>query len=443
MKFPAQGLKLRDAVGVWASTPANLQPLLAPYLRPTLPDGRYLHWDEFRRRPVPDGITHEQAWAAVKIARNTKVRVPGFVDQHGSAFAFVRVDAIDRALYEFEQAHLLPEFQSYIADPKLKQDANLGSWLKALMQAEALSSSLFEGARLSTREQGMEMLRSQRAPVNKGERMVMNNYRAMQHIVAVKDEPLTVDTLLELHRILGEGALDTARDDGAGRFRRADEHVVVSNMEGETWFTPPPASEVASRIEAMLAFANSAENAPGDFVHPLVAAITLHFWLAWIHPFVDGNGRLARALFYWRLLHAGYDIAEYISISSPLLDAPTEYYRAFAHTETDEGDLTYFILHQLGVLKKATESLRRELKERVANAEQLRATHKEYATLNARQVALHQQLAMAPNSYTTFAEHQATAGISLLTARSDLRGLVERGMLKQHRVGHEYRFVLV
>jgi Fic family protein len=60
--------------------------------------------------------------------------------------------------------------------------------------------------------------------------------------------------------------------------------------------TPPPAAELPARLEAMCDFANS--KTPDTFIHPVVRGIFLHFWLAYDHPFVDGNGRTARALFY-------------------------------------------------------------------------------------------------------------------------------------------------
>ena len=65
------------------------------------------------------------------------------------------------------------------------------------------------------------------------------------------------------------------------------------------------------------------------------------------HPFADGNGRTARALFYWSMLRSGYWLAEFISISHILRKAPAQYGRAYLFTETDGGDTTYFLIHQL------------------------------------------------------------------------------------------------
>ena len=119
--------------------------------------------------------------------------------------------------------------------------------------------------------------------------------------------------------------------------------------------TGAASSAMAARMKAMCDFANG--ETPDFFIHPVIRAIMLHFWLAYDHPFVDGNGRTARALFYWSMLRARYTLFEFISISQILLRAPVRYAKAFLHTETDENDLTYFILHQTEVIEEAVQAL--------------------------------------------------------------------------------------
>jgi Fic family protein len=72
--------------------------------------------------------------------------------------------------------------------------------------------------------------------------------------------------------------------------------------------------DLPERMRALCAFANMRTGVDG-FVHPIVRAIILHFMLAYDHPYVDGNGRTARALFYWSALKDGYWLIEYVSIS--------------------------------------------------------------------------------------------------------------------------------
>ena len=79
--------------------------------------------------------------------------------------------------------------------------------------------------------------------------------------------------------------------------------------------------------------------------------------MGWIHPFVDGNGRTARALFYWSMAKSGYWLIEFTSISRVIKKAPAQYAKAYLYTESDDNDLTYFIEHQLNVICEAIKAL--------------------------------------------------------------------------------------
>lgn len=175
----------------------------------------------------------------------------------------------------------------------------------------------------------------------------------MQRIRALRDSPLPPDLVLEIHQRVTDDTLD--KPDASGRLRRDDEDVRVEDMEGIVYHVPPAAGELAKRLEAMGAFANG--QAPDFFVHPVIRAIVLHFWLAYDHPFVDGNGRTARALFYWCMLRQGYRLFEFISIPRFCSGLRSVTRVAFLHTETDGNDLTYFILHQAEVIREAVQAL--------------------------------------------------------------------------------------
>ena len=104
----------------------------------------------------------------------------------------------------------------------------------------------------------------------------------------------------------------------------------------------------------------------------MVRAIVAHFMLAYDHPFVDGNGRTARLLFYWSMLSQDYWLAEFLPISRLLAKAPAQYARSFLHSEQDDGDLTYFVLYQLGIIQRAITDLHEYLDRKVAEMRRLR-----------------------------------------------------------------------
>jgi Fic family protein len=427
VRFPAAPPDFRP------SSLADVDAIL-PHLAPTLPDGRYLHWDDLRRRPPPAGLNAEQWWGAQKMARGgARVLIPGFLDSEGRPFSFCRLDAIDRATHQLDRRDAVREMVEAIGDPSVRAEYRIDQLME-----EAISSSVLEGAQLTTRARAKAMIRDGRRPSGKGERMVVNNYLAMHRLIDVAHRELSLDDLLEIHAILGAGALDAPSSEG--RLRTAADHVRVEDaVTGETWFVPPPASELKKRLAAMLAFANRETDRP--FLHPLLRAMVLHFWMAFLHPFVDGNGRMARALFYWQMLRSKYDFAQYLSISGPIERSRKAYYRAFVLTETDDGDLTYFLLHQLRVLERATDDLIRHLTRRANQLESLSRALSEAQALNHRQQAVLAHLVRQAGATVTVRGHASSHDVTYLTARKDLQDMEEQGLLRRLRVGKTDRYL--
>ncbi|HET6333885.1 MAG TPA: Fic family protein [Polyangiales bacterium] len=404
-------------------------PEITPHISTTLPDGRYLHWDEFRRRPPPGGLTSEQWWGAQKLGRfGARVEIPSFVDVRGKPFWYCRLDAIDRATHTLDRRDAVREMIEAVGDMSVRTQYRVDQWIE-----EAISSSLIEGAKLTTRAEARDMVRSGRTPTTHGERMVANNYAAMNRLLELTDQPLQFDDLLEIHSILGAGALDAPNAEGRLR-TAADDVRVEDTVTGETWFVPPAADELRSRLDALLAFANQSLDAQ-PFVHPLLRAIILHFWLAYLHPFIDGNGRMARALFYRQMLRSGYDFAQYLSISGPIDRSKRAYYRSFVYTETDEGDLTYFLLNQLQVLSAATTELVEHLRERSQRLLAVANALPSSDALNHRQRSVLSDLVRQRLPDATVSGHASSHGVTYLTARKDLQDMVASKLLKRVRIG--------
>lgn len=393
---------------------------------------RYLHWNDLRRRPVPKGFTHQEWWMGLKLTRAGQLRPMGLNDKGGRPFRFGQPDSLTELLHHIDRglgAVLgLPE----AIDHPAVRDRYV---INTLVQ-EAITSSQLEGA-ATTRAVAKEMLRTGREPRDKSERMILNNYLTMQRIRDLRSRELTPDLVFELHRRVTADTLD--KPDGAGRFRRDDENVRVEDeQEGTVYHVPPLAAELPGRLQAMCDFGNA--RAPDYFIHPVVRAIILHFWLAYDHPFVDGNGRTARALFYWAMLRRDYDLFEFVSISDILLRAPVRYAEAFLHTETDENDLTYFILHQAQVIREAVEALHRYLQQKKTELRAAGECLHGVEGLNHRQQALLAHALREPQTRYLIGAHQRSHGVTHQTARDDLFGLVDRGLMVVNREGRRYIF---
>jgi Fic family protein len=236
-------------------------------------------------------------------------------------------------------------------------------------------------------------------------------------------------------RIVTNGTLDTPS--AAGRFQLPGERrVVVASHNGVTLHVPPPAEDLPERIQRLCDFANG-ESDGSAYVPPVIRAIALHFLLAYEHPFEDGNGRTARALFYWSMLNQGYWLTEFVSISRILRKTPTRYAHSFLHTEQDENDLTYFVIYQLDVLGRAITDLHTYLDRTVAETRHVQAVLAGTAQggLNSRQIALITHAAKHPAVEYTVASHASGHRVALQTARTDLQELEHQGLLDKVRRG--------
>jgi Fic family protein len=246
--------------------------------------------------------------------------------------------------------------------------------------------------------------------------------------------------LFELHRRITAGTLEEAAAEG--RLRRAveNEDIVLRALDSEdVVHRPPPASELGERLERMCAWAN--DESRERFVHPVVRSIVLHFWLAYDHPFVDGNGRTARALFYWSMLRHGYWLAEFLPISRLFLKAPSKYANAFQYVETDDNDLTYFVLFHLQTLLTAIDDLKRYIERKSKEAQAVTKFLRASVALNHRQIALLTHALAHTEAEYTIAAHSRSHAVVYQSARTDLLALVEQGLLQRRTVGRKFVFV--
>jgi Fic family protein len=397
-----------------------------------LVEGRYLHWDELRHRTPPAGLTHEQWWLAVKMRRRGNSLELPCTDREGRTFRYALVEPIPQGLHEIDVgAGSWVRVSAPILDAEMKDQY----YVRSLIE-EAITSSQLEGA-VTTRRVAKEMIRTGRRPRNRSEQMIVNNYETMRRLGKLKDQNLTPDLVFEIHRLISRDTMDDPH--AVGRLRRTDEPIVVqSEDDGTIYHWPPNASELPARLQAMCEFGNG--DGSGGFVHPVLRSIVLHFWLAYDHPFVDGNGRTARALFYWSMLHHGYWLFEFVSISEIILKAPAQYYMAFLHTETDDNDLTYFLLHQLDVVYKSMEFLHRYIERKSKETREVAALMKRVRSLNHRQQALIAHAVRHPAYRYSINGHRLSHGVVYETARSDLMSLVRKGLLRKLKVGKTLYF---
>jgi Fic family protein len=418
--------------------PANIALLLRPEAAELTRE--YRPWRKVRAIARQHKLDPEAAWAAVKLGRWQNARSLSLKQSNGKSFCIVTVPLLGAALHRIDRATggggpaAIHGADGVLSDPASRDRLRIRTLID-----EAAESSLIEGA-ATTRKDAVEMLRSGRAPRSTGEQMVMNNYIAMQQIKRWLDRPLSVEMLLELQTILTDRTLDNAGE--AGRLRRSDENVrVVDERDNTDLYTPPPADALPERLTALCAFANRAHE-DEFFIHPIVKASILHFMIGYEHPFVDGNGRTARAVFYWYALRNGYSIFEHTGISELIRKGYARYPQAYVDTELDDGDLTYFVLYKLDIIEQALDRLAEHLRheeEKVRRSERLLKLSKD---LNLRQRLLLEHSLRHPGTQYTVKSHMNSNGIVAVTARTDLDDLVRRKLMTTTKRGREVIYLV-
>ena len=398
--------------------------------------GQYAHWDQLRHLTPPTGLDMEQWWFGIKLARLSLRRALPLRDKAGQPLAFVPSDSLQRRLYLVAR----DAAGALRGQDGAPSDAMRERYLVRSLMEEAMTSSQLEGAATTT-QVAKDMLRSGRPPRDYGERMIYNNFAAMRELKAWRERPLTPAAIFEMHRMLTDGTLDAGK---AGRLRRGDEDIVIEDEAGRVLHVPPSADELPARLQALCDFANQPDDGE-HFIHPVVRAILIHFQIGYDHPFVDGNGRTARTLFYWSMLRAGFWMTEYLSVSSILRKAPAQYVRSYLPTETDDGDTTYFVSHQLDVLLEAIKGvhayIERKQREQAAAATLLKPGSALARRLNHRQRALLLNALKHPGKAFTIELHRRTHDVAYQTARTDLLGLVEAGLMQQLRQGKAFVYL--
>ncbi|CCU73727.1 MULTISPECIES: Fic family protein [Thalassolituus] len=406
--------------------------------------GRYQSWDKLRHLTPPKGFTIEEYWFALKGARKAIAKKLPFQDKVSQPFKYSMPDGVVRDLLSIEKNST----GAIETDGKVTDEKNKQTYLISSLIEEAITSSQLEGASTS-RRQAKDLLKTGREPKDHSEKMILNNHRAMQFIREYKDEKLSPSMIFELHRILTEGTLTPEDIDKAGAFRDAEDDICVFSKgeSTEPLHIPPKANELSKRLHVLCEFANQEySNDDKDYIPSVIRAIIIHFMIGYDHPFVDGNGRTARALFYWMMAKEKYWLMEYISISRVIKKSPKKYMQAYLHTETDDNDLTYFIIHQLDVIREAISDLHTYL---TFKSQQLRETAsllrntEIQSELNHRQLSLLQHALRNPGMEYTVKSHQGSHGVTQQTARTDLLTLSNKlGLLRRLKVGNKDVFIV-
>lgn len=422
---------------------SNYPERLSDYLEffsPMDKKGRYLPYDELRHR-IDDGLDHKLVWSLVKTSRNRQKAKVIDLGEPKTQCHYVLTPLIQKAVSEVDRNTTSASLEWMSS--RIGEGAQIEYLLNDLIEDESISSSQLEGAATTTRV-AKEMLKRNRKPRSEDEKMIVGNYKLMVFAWENRLKPLSLDLLRDMHKVGVEGIDDDTYV--PGHFRKTDD-VHVVNSDGEVVHTPPPSQTLKARLKQIAEWANEdhEESDNISYIHPLIKAITLHFCIGYEHPFRDGNGRVARALFYWYMFKKDFASFRYIAISVLLKKAPSKYGKSYLYTESDGMDLTYFIEHQSSVTIKAIQKFKDSYKNAAIEIENFNRWLFDsglYKKLTDKQRTVFQ---VAKNDKTlifTIRNVEKNLGCSYNTAATVLNGLVDLDLFSKFKKGREWIYVM-
>lgn len=210
-------------------------------------------------------------------------------------------------------------------------------------QTDALVRSVHFGTHI----EGNELNLSQAEKVVMGQNITARardiqeviNYRNVMEFIGEwgdKNEEVSLDLILKLHKMVVEKILPF---ETSGMLRKTA--VAIRNSyTHDVIFKPPEFSLVPKQLDDLIEFI---QKTTLDDFNPVIKSGSVHFEFVRIHPFVDGNGRVARALSTLILFDEGYDIRRFFSLEEYFDKDPGAYYSALQSVDGNNGDLTDWI----------------------------------------------------------------------------------------------------
>lgn len=234
------------------------------------------------------------------------------------------IGVIEACREVIDNAPLLPYYEREFQKDALIRSVHYGTHIEGnelnLSQAEKVLS----GVDVSARDRDIQE--------------VINYRKVMDFISQVKDDnqEISEDLIKKIHKMTVAKILDPVK---CGEYRKT-QVVVKNSVTGEISFRPPMAVAVPFQIRDLLAFVNSSENRD---IHAVLKSGIVHYELVRIHPFIDGNGRVARAFSTLILFLDGYDIRRFFSLEEYFDSDALKYYEALQSVEKADGSLTSWL----------------------------------------------------------------------------------------------------
>ena len=264
------------------------------------------------------------------------------------------IGEIEAAKEVIEHAPLLPYWEKKFQDDAILRITHYGTHIEGNELSITQVQKVLDGERIVARERDVQE--------------VINYRKVVDYIGKKKDIEIDEGSIQELHKLVVEKLLEEA---ASGKYREK-EVVIRNSITGDVSFRPPRSVEVEWQMKDLIEFIHEEKE-----IHPVLKAGIVHFEFVRIHPFLDGNGRVGRALSMLVLFAEGYDIREFFSLEEHFDRNAVEYYQALQSVAINNGDVTSWLEYftqclavELSKIKEKIEhiSIDSKLKEKLGGA---------------------------------------------------------------------------
>lgn len=309
-------------------------------------------------------------------------------------------------------------------------------------EKEFRKDAMVRAVHYGTHIEGNELNLKQAAKVMEGQDVVARdrdiqeviNYRKVVEMIGDLSKKIEEELILTLHKLTVSKILEGEK---SGQYRNSK--VVIKNSRtGEVSFTPPPAEEVKDDILDLLQFLNSST---AQDIHPVLKSGIVHYEFVRIHPFVDGNGRVGRALSMLILLQEGYDIRRFFSLEEYFDSDARAYYEALQSVEKGNGDLTPWLEYFTLGLSIELAKIREKIENISIDVNIKKKLGGKPVMLSDRQIKIIEYI-----QQTGYLQNRAFESlfpmVSEDTILNELKGLLKNGIIKKKGVTKSARYIM-
>jgi Fic family protein len=332
------------------------------------------------------------------------------------------IGSIEASKEVIDNAPLLPYFEKEFREDAMVRTVHYGTHIEGNELNLSEAEKVLAGQQIAARDRDIQE--------------VINYRKVMDYIGSLKTQEAKLNEVLikQMHKLTVEKILAPEQ---CGVFRKT-QVVVKNSSSGEISFRPPMAVAVPFQIRNLLEFIESSAD---EEVNPVLKSGIVHYELVRIHPFLDGNGRVARALATLILYQDGYDIRKFFSLEEYFDRDATSYYEALQSVEKNDGDLTHWLEYftlglsiELSKIRERVESISvdAKLKEKLGGAPIM---------LTPRQLKIIeyiQKIGYLQNQ----AFEQLFPMVSEDTVLNEIKALVTAGIIKKHGVTKGARYIM-